>query len=63
MGRGKRREVAPSRRPPRASIFLSPQPPHDAKRPFPGSKNSHFQNEAKSKTFLVKINFLFFAPE
>ena len=28
-------------------------------RPFPGSKNSHFQNEAKSKTFLL----IFFAPE
>ena len=34
MGRGKRREVSPSHRSPRASIFPSPQPPHDGKRPL-----------------------------
>ena len=27
-------------------------------RPFPYSKNSHFQNEAKCKTFLVKTSFI-----
>ena len=27
-------------------------------RPFPCSKNSHFQNEAKCKTFLVKTSFI-----
>ena len=27
-------------------------------RPFPYSKNSHSQNEAKSKTFLVKTSFI-----
>ena len=27
-------------------------------RPFSYSKNSHFQNEAKSKTFLVKTSFI-----
>ena len=27
-------------------------------RPFPCSKNSHSQNEAKSKTFLVKTSFI-----
>ena len=27
-------------------------------RPFPRSKNSHFQNEAKCKTFLVKMSFI-----
>ena len=26
--------------------------------PFPSSKNSHFRNEAKFKTFLVKIEFI-----
>ena len=28
-------------------------------RPFPSSKNSHFQHEAKWKTFVVKISFIF----
>ena len=27
-------------------------------RPFPGSKNPRFQNEAKNKTFLMKMNFI-----
>ena len=27
-------------------------------RPFPSSKNSHFQHEAKCKTFVVKISFI-----
>ena len=27
-------------------------------RPFPSSKNSHFQNEAKCKTFLSKVSFI-----
>ena len=27
-------------------------------RPFPSSKNSHFQNKAKCKTFLVKMSFI-----
>ena len=27
-------------------------------RPFPSSKNSHFQNEAKCKTFLAKMSFI-----
>ena len=27
-------------------------------RPFPSSKNAHFQNEAKWKTFLVKMSFI-----
>ena len=27
-------------------------------RPFPGSKNPRFQNEAKSKTFLMKTSFI-----
>ena len=27
-------------------------------RPFPISKHSHFQNEAKCKTFVVKISFI-----
>ena len=30
----------------------------DVKRSFPSSKNSHFQNEAKRKTFLVKKGFI-----
>ena len=28
------------------------------KRPFPSSKNPHFQNEAKCETFLVKMSFI-----
>ena len=28
-------------------------------RPFPSSKNFHFQNEAKCKTFLLKMTFIF----
>ena len=27
-------------------------------RPFPSSKNSHLQNEAKCKTFVVKMSFI-----
>ena len=27
-------------------------------RPLPSSKNSHFQNEAKCKTFAVKMSFI-----
>ena len=27
-------------------------------RPFPSSENSHFQNEAKCKTFVVKMSFI-----
>ena len=27
-------------------------------RPFPSSKNSHFQNEAKCETFVVKMSFI-----
>ena len=27
-------------------------------RPFPGSKNPRFQNEAKNKTFLMKMSFI-----
>ena len=27
-------------------------------RPFPSSKKSHFQNEAKCETFVVKISFI-----
>ena len=27
-------------------------------RPFPGSKNPRFQNEAKSKTFLMTASFI-----
>ena len=27
-------------------------------RPFPGSKKSHFQNEAKCETFVVKMSFI-----
>ena len=27
-------------------------------RPFQSSKNSHFQNEAKSKTYLVQMSFV-----
>ena len=26
--------------------------------PFPSSKNSHFQNEAKCETFVVKMSFI-----
>ena len=29
-----------------------------ANRPFPSSKKSHFQNEAKCETFVAKINFI-----
>ena len=29
-----------------------------ANRPFPSSKKSHFENEAKCETFLVKISFI-----
>ena len=32
--------------------------PHRLKIPFPSGKNSHFQNQAKSKTFLVKMSFI-----
>ena len=33
---------------------------HDFKinRPFPSSKKSHFQNEAKCETFVVKMSFI-----
>ena len=27
-------------------------------RPFPSSENSHFQNEAKCKTFVLKMSFI-----
>ena len=30
----------------------------EAYRPFPGSKNPRFQNEAKNKTFLMKMSFI-----
>ena len=40
------------------SKFSTPSPTNHYNRPFPSSKNSHFQNEAKCKTFLVtKISF------
>ena len=29
-----------------------------ANRPFPSSKKSHFQNEAKCETFVVKMSFI-----
>ena len=29
-----------------------------ANRPFPSSKTSHFQNEAKCETFVVKMSFI-----
>ena len=30
----------------------------DSNRPFPSSKKSHFQNEGKCKTFIVKMSFI-----
>ena len=33
-------------------------PPSVTNRPFPSSKKSHFQNEAKCKTFVVKMTFI-----
>ena len=31
---------------------------HQINRPFPSSKKSHFQNEAKCETFVVKMSFI-----
>ena len=30
----------------------------ESNRPFPSSKKSHFQNEAKCETFVVKMSFI-----
>ena len=42
------------------SIFEAVLHGHEASsnRPFSSSKNSHFQNKAKCKYFLVKLNFI-----
>ena len=37
---------------------LSPSMDEIENRPFPSSKKSHFQNEAKCETFVVKMSFI-----
>ena len=49
-GPGERNFNAVSHKPSRAPIQFN--------RPFPSSKKSHFQNEAKCETFVVKMSFI-----
>ena len=39
-------------------IIIGPWSKSSKYRPLPSSKNSHFQNEAKCTTFLVKMSFI-----
>ena len=38
--------------------MMSPKTEDRKNRPFPSSKKSHFQNEAKCETFVVKMSFI-----